>query len=108
MWLKTQNHVVLRCVRCSSKAHPPASFQWTSHKVVGCSLYGSRPSEPKTDAPNLVGIGTPSTSFNMSQAVAQCRIDATIFRPTPRATIEDSSLKTFFARGLGVVWEPVA
>src|ERR1017187_39059 len=86
-------------MRRAGRTHPPANFQWTSHNVVACSLYGSRPVAEKTCWPNGDGESAPFSSESTSHAIAQCRIDPTIFLPTPRLVMADASANMFLEGG---------
>ena len=50
-----------------------ASFQWMSHREVGCSRKGSNPFSPKSRSPKLSGFNSLPSSWITSAACAQNR-----------------------------------
>src|SRR4029077_14193734 len=76
--------------------------QCRSQRVPGSSRNGSHPSLPKSSAPSLVGfknlprlLGTSESSSSSPNASAQCRIDTTMFLPTPSRTSASSAENAF-------------
>ena len=72
--------------------------QCRSHSVAGSSRYGSKPSSERRHSPNLDGCNsarrTPRLFGSSSRIPAtkhQCRIERTMFFPTPNSVIAASS-----------------